>query len=68
MYGLLMSIFSCCVVGATYRSRLRQMYNLNEAPGDEWILHAFCPFCALCQEYRELYSRGLDPSIGELIN
>ncbi|XP_074560260.1 uncharacterized protein LOC141816370 [Curcuma longa] len=64
MYGLLMPILLCSLLGATYRVRLRQMYNLSEAPGDEWILHIFCPFCALCQEYRELYSRGLDPSLG----
>uniref|UniRef100_A0A0D3CFR3 Uncharacterized protein n=1 Tax=Brassica oleracea var. oleracea TaxID=109376 RepID=A0A0D3CFR3_BRAOL len=32
-----------------------------------WITHCFCEYCALCQEYRELKNRGLDPSIGKLL-
>ncbi|CAL9770539.1 unnamed protein product [Musa acuminata subsp. burmannicoides] len=68
MYALLLPILSCAIVGTPYRSRLRQMYNLVEAPGEDWILHIFCPCCALCQEYRELQHRGYDPSVGWMGN
>ncbi|ONK80424.1 uncharacterized protein A4U43_C01F17580 [Asparagus officinalis] len=44
--------------------KLRLKYNLVEAPYEDWAVHLFCPCCALCQEYRELERRGLDPSLG----
>ncbi|KAK3007849.1 LOW QUALITY PROTEIN: hypothetical protein RJ639_013458, partial [Escallonia herrerae] len=37
-------------------------------PGPDWLIHCFCEWCALCQEYRELQHRGLDPSIGYMAN
>ncbi|KAK1286413.1 Protein PLANT CADMIUM RESISTANCE 8 [Acorus calamus] len=55
---------SCWILGSMYRGRLRQRYNLVEAPTEDWIAHAFCPCCALCQEFRELKNRGIDPSLG----
>ncbi|CAA6665995.1 unnamed protein product [Spirodela intermedia] len=33
-------------------------------PPDDLIIHLLCPTCALCQEYRELKNRGIDPSMG----
>ncbi|KAK1264403.1 Protein PLANT CADMIUM RESISTANCE 8 [Acorus gramineus] len=50
---------------SVYRGRLRQRFNLVEAPTEDWIAHAFCPCCALCQEFRELKNRGIDPSLGK---
>ncbi|KAJ9190215.1 hypothetical protein P3X46_001441 [Hevea brasiliensis] len=40
-----------------------RIYNLVEAPYTDVISHFFCPFCSLCQEFRELRNRGLDPWI-----
>nr|CAD1834423.1 unnamed protein product [Ananas comosus var. bracteatus] len=51
-------------VGGNYRSKLREKYNLVEAPAEDWVLHLFCSCCALCQEFRELQNRGIDPSLG----
>ncbi|ESQ48056.1 hypothetical protein EUTSA_v10021908mg [Eutrema salsugineum] len=64
-YGLI-----CCVTGLPclfsymYRTKMREMYELQESPASDCITHCFCECCALCQEYRELRSRGHDPSIG----
>uniref|UniRef100_M4E0M6 Uncharacterized protein n=1 Tax=Brassica campestris TaxID=3711 RepID=M4E0M6_BRACM len=64
-YGLI-----CCVVGlpclfsCTYRTKIRRKFGLPESPASDCITHCFCESCALCQEYRELKNRGLDPSIG----
>ncbi|XP_056175386.1 transcriptional activator ptaB-like [Syzygium oleosum] len=52
-------IYTC-----TYRSKLRSKFGLVESPAQDWIVHFLCEPCALCQEYRELNRRGLDPSIG----
>ncbi|OWM90309.1 hypothetical protein CDL15_Pgr014611 [Punica granatum] len=52
----------------TYRTKLRGQFSL---PGDQCgdcCIHFWCPLCALCQEYRELKNRGLDPSIGWVAN
>ncbi|XP_077212002.1 PLAC8 family protein isoform X2 [Tasmannia lanceolata] len=54
------------IMGSMYRARLRRAYNLVEAPTQDWVAHAFCPCCSLCQEFRELRNRGLDPSLGWL--
>ncbi|XP_020098224.1 protein PLANT CADMIUM RESISTANCE 8 [Ananas comosus] len=58
------ALCTCWVLGANYRSKLREKYNLVEAPAEDWVLHLFCSCCALCQEFRELQNRGIDPSLG----
>ncbi|KAK7314521.1 hypothetical protein VNO77_33047 [Canavalia gladiata] len=47
-----------------FRSKLRALYNLPEEPCMDFCVHYWCSICAICQEYRELKNRGLDPSIG----
>ncbi|KAG8661519.1 hypothetical protein MANES_01G013425v8 [Manihot esculenta] len=51
-------------MSCSYRTKLRTKYGLVESPATDWITHFFCGWCALCQEYRELQKRGLDPAIG----
>ncbi|KAH0926232.1 hypothetical protein HID58_018488 [Brassica napus] len=55
-----------CVYSCTFRAKIRSKFGLPDAPAPDWITHCFCEYCALCQEYRELKNRGLDPSIGKL--
>ncbi|KAG9456127.1 hypothetical protein H6P81_000635 [Aristolochia fimbriata] len=65
MYLLLAPAFcSHWMMGSMYRARLRSKYNLVEAPTQDCIAHACCPLCSLCQEFRELRNRGIDPSLG----
>ncbi|XP_024987812.1 cell number regulator 9-like [Cynara cardunculus var. scolymus] len=47
-----------------YRAKLRYEYMLPPRPCDDCLVHYFCKLCALCQEYRELKCRGLDPALG----
>ncbi|KAF8388960.1 hypothetical protein HHK36_025644 [Tetracentron sinense] len=54
-------------VGFRYRKRLRDAYGLSETPVTDRIAHIYFPLCALCQEFRELQSRGLDPLLGTYI-
>ncbi|KAJ9187302.1 hypothetical protein P3X46_002775 [Hevea brasiliensis] len=57
-----------CLYSFTYRSKLRSNYSLpGEACGD-CCIHWCCLHCAICQEYRELKNRGLDPSKGWVPN
>lgn len=56
-----------CLMSCGYRSKLRAKFGLVESPAPDCLVHCFCDYCALCQEYRELYARGLDPSIGMYI-
>lgn len=65
LYGLIACFIAMpCLLSCTYRTKLRARYGLMETPAPDWIVHCFCECCALCQEYRELQQRGLDPSIG----
>ncbi|XP_009797303.1 protein PLANT CADMIUM RESISTANCE 8-like [Nicotiana tabacum] len=65
MYLLMMpAVCSQWVLGSKYRTKLRQRYNLVEAPYSDVVSHIFCPCCSLCQEFRELRIRGLDPALG----
>ncbi|KAF9671423.1 hypothetical protein SADUNF_Sadunf12G0046100 [Salix dunnii] len=65
MYGLVaFCIGMPCLVSCGYRSKLRAKYGLIEDPAPDWLTHGLFEWCALCQEYRELNNRGLDPSIG----
>ncbi|KAJ4713358.1 PLANT CADMIUM RESISTANCE 2 [Melia azedarach] len=62
--GIAFCIALPCLLSCTYRTKLRNKFNLPEAPAPDWVTHFLCEWCALCQEYRELQSRGYDPSIG----
>ncbi|XP_050238628.1 protein PLANT CADMIUM RESISTANCE 4-like [Mercurialis annua] len=65
LYGLVAALIGCpCIMSCSYRTKLRAKYGLMEAPAPDWLTHCFCEWCALCQEYRELHNRGLDPAIG----
>ncbi|KAF2308389.1 hypothetical protein GH714_006665 [Hevea brasiliensis] len=66
IYGLLIWLTGYCgwIYSCTYRSKLRQQYMLPESPCNDCLVHCFCETCSLCQEYRELQSRGFDMSIG----
>ena len=52
----------CCVVHAGKRQNLRTRYGLQEDCND-WLATCLCAPCAVCQEARELQSRG-DVSAG----
>ncbi|KAJ0047722.1 hypothetical protein Pint_16439 [Pistacia integerrima] len=56
--------YGLCKQTAEYRTKLRKKFNLAERPALDWVTHLYCHWCALCQEYRELQSRGFDPSLG----
>ncbi|KAK9988366.1 hypothetical protein SO802_028605 [Lithocarpus litseifolius] len=64
LYGLLGLTGFACLYSCSYRSKLRAQYDLEEAPCVDCLVHFFCGTCALCQEYRELKSRGFDMGIG----
>uniref|UniRef100_A0A7N1A7F7 Protein PLANT CADMIUM RESISTANCE 8 n=1 Tax=Kalanchoe fedtschenkoi TaxID=63787 RepID=A0A7N1A7F7_KALFE len=65
IYALMMpALCSQWVMGSKYRKVLRQKYNLVEAPYEDVVSHIFCPCCSLCQEFRELERRGLNPALG----
>ncbi|KAF8400821.1 hypothetical protein HHK36_014123 [Tetracentron sinense] len=51
-------------IGSRYRRRLRIAFKISETPVSDRIAHFYFPLCALCQEFRELKSRGLDPFLG----
>ncbi|GAB4842246.1 hypothetical protein Ancab_012212 [Ancistrocladus abbreviatus] len=65
LYVLIMPVLcSQWIIGSKYRKKLRKKYDLVEAPYGDKVSHFFCPCCSLCQEYRELSNRGLDPALG----
>ncbi|ANM59619.1 PLAC8 family protein [Arabidopsis thaliana] len=65
MYLLMMpALCSHWVMGSKYREKMRRKFNLVEAPYSDCASHVLCPCCSLCQEYRELKIRNLDPSLG----
>ncbi|KAM4107884.1 hypothetical protein ACB094_03G001400 [Castanea mollissima] len=60
----LAGIIGACIYTCTYRAKLRVHYSLPPKPCGDCCVHFCCFFCALCQEYRELKIRGLDPEGG----
>ncbi|CAA2990656.1 Hypothetical predicted protein [Olea europaea subsp. europaea] len=69
--GMMYSVISFCIgipciMSCTYRTKLRSKFKIIESPAPDWVLHCFCEWCALCQEYGELKQTGYDPSIGIL--
>lgn len=66
IYGMMMPVlFAEWILGSNNRTKLRRSFNLVEAPYTDAISHIFCPYCSLCQEFRELDNRGLNPALGK---
>ncbi|KAL5715925.1 hypothetical protein ACHQM5_017681 [Ranunculus cassubicifolius] len=69
IYVLLMALIGCpCIYSCSYRKKLRNIYSLKEGPCGDCCVHFWCESCAVCQEYRELKIRGVEPSLGWLGN
>nr|WOE87887.1 cadmium resistance 2 protein [Kandelia obovata] len=67
IYAILAYFTGCaCIYSCVYRSKLRKQYTLEERPCNDCLVHCCCEGCALCQEYRELQSRGFDMALGTL--
>ncbi|KAL7140159.1 hypothetical protein ABFS83_09G103700 [Erythranthe nasuta] len=65
IYLLMMpAVWSQWLMGSKYREKIRNRYGLVEAPYQDAVSHIFCSCCSLCQEFRELKNRGLDPALG----
>ncbi|KAK9091502.1 hypothetical protein Sjap_024679 [Stephania japonica] len=65
LYTLMICVTGCpCFFTCFYRSKMRQQHLLKPDPCWDCCVHCWCEGCALCQEYRELRSRGYDLSIG----
>ncbi|CAN1774913.1 Protein PLANT CADMIUM RESISTANCE 6 [Linum perenne] len=58
--------FPCCY-SCFYRTKLRQQYGIKGTHSRDCLVHCFCEYCSLCQEYRELKKHGFDLSIGKTI-
>ncbi|GLT60370.1 hypothetical protein SLA2020_331390 [Shorea laevis] len=54
----------CCIFSCFYRTKMRKQYMSQGNPCADCLTHFFCECCALCQEHRELKSRGFDMSLG----
>lgn len=66
VYTTIACVIACpCIYSCTYRTKLRNRFGLDESPASDCITHLCCEYCALCQEYRELNHRGLNPSAGK---
>ncbi|GAY58928.1 hypothetical protein CUMW_190620 [Citrus unshiu] len=65
LYFIIAWLTGCsCLLSCGYRSKMRHQYMLKDSPCGDCLVHVFCELCALCQEYRELKSRGFDMSLG----
>ncbi|KAF9674020.1 hypothetical protein SADUNF_Sadunf10G0084300 [Salix dunnii] len=65
LYALISCVTCCpCCYSCFYRAKMRQQYLLKDTPCGDCLVHCCCEYCSLCQEYRELKSRGYDLSIG----
>ncbi|KAG8634769.1 hypothetical protein MANES_17G081500v8 [Manihot esculenta] len=64
IYFLIACLTGCgCIYSCVYRSKLREQYKLSGSCCHDCLVHCCCELCSLCQEYRELQSRGFDMSI-----
>ncbi|KAL5553215.1 hypothetical protein UlMin_040616 [Ulmus minor] len=65
LYALIACVIGCtCLYSCFYRAKMRQQHALKSSPCADCLVHCFCEYCALCQEYRELQNRGYNMQIG----
>ena len=58
IYGLASNFYLCCVPHYFERQKLREKYSLKEDSCGDLPATICCSPCALCQEAREMKSRG----------
>ncbi|XP_038997336.1 cell number regulator 2-like [Hibiscus syriacus] len=59
-----LGLFPSVLCGCFYRRKMREEFGLKQSPCNEFCVHCFCHYCALCQEYRELRNQGFDMKLG----
>ncbi|XP_026378161.1 protein PLANT CADMIUM RESISTANCE 2-like [Papaver somniferum] len=65
LYVAVAVVFGCpCIYSCAYRTKLRQIYNIDGSPCSDFMTHWYCNGCALCQEYRELRNQGFNVDLG----
>ncbi|RZC58267.1 hypothetical protein C5167_005563 [Papaver somniferum] len=65
LYALIGVLTGCSwIYSCTYRTKFRQLYNLEGNGCTDCLTHFCCTSCALCQEYRELKNKGFDVPLG----
>ncbi|KAL2651887.1 hypothetical protein R1flu_020015 [Riccia fluitans] len=65
VFCLLESCTSCgCFYTCGYRGRLRAKFGLPESPCGDCLTDCCCLKCSICQVYRELLNRNIDPFLG----
>ncbi|TXG49795.1 hypothetical protein EZV62_025670 [Acer yangbiense] len=65
LYFIIQSLTGyACFYSSSYRTKMRGQFNLEGSRCGDCLVHCFCEGCALCQEYRELKSRGFDVNLG----
>nr|GEW53692.1 PLAC8 motif-containing protein [Tanacetum cinerariifolium] len=62
--GILYFTGLACLLSAYYRIKMSNLYKLPNDPLINILLHVLCEPCALCQEYRELQTRGFNMQLG----
>ncbi|CAI9118130.1 OLC1v1019654C1 [Oldenlandia corymbosa var. corymbosa] len=65
LYALFEALIGCvCIYSCYYGTKMRKQFNLPKHRYGDCLVHFCCEPCVLCQEYRELKSRGFDMSVG----
>ncbi|XP_074299617.1 protein PLANT CADMIUM RESISTANCE 2-like [Silene latifolia] len=53
-----------CIYTCMYRSKMKLQYGMPQNNLDDFCIHCWCHYCALCQEHRELERRGYQVALG----
>ncbi|KAJ0048607.1 hypothetical protein Pint_16445 [Pistacia integerrima] len=66
--ALVTVFFPCVTFGQVAEmvdeGNIKRKFNIPKSPALDWVTHFACECCALCQEFRELQSRGFNPCLG----
>ncbi|KAJ7524831.1 hypothetical protein O6H91_17G024000 [Diphasiastrum complanatum] len=63
IYAVAWAVGAPCCYSCLYRHKMRAKFQLPEDPCNDFCTHCCCELLALCQEYRELQNRGIDPTL-----
>jgi len=67
-YSLMSLIGCCCFIHAVERGQLREKYGLEEHVCGDCFITCCCAPCAICQEAREIKTRGMIKIVNLLVD
>ncbi|XP_039254272.1 uncharacterized protein LOC120331267 [Styela clava] len=59
-------MFGGCIIGGLLRGKVREQKGIDGSPVMDFLIHCFCPLCAIIQDNQEVVTAGMGASMARV--